>query len=165
MPKPRRRFGGRKKHEDPPGLEMILCFGAELTPGTAPPHVPDEAVAARWPSTLTRDYIDFPTSGCACDSFGVVMRWLLGRELPISTGEAALVESQYLALSSSEAAYSGLETAEGAGALDLSPHFMRELARYFELAATWHSRRGRRDLAELYKQRARACLAAIPIET
>jgi hypothetical protein len=48
---------------------------------------------------------------------------------------------------------------------NLSPTRLRNAARGFDLAATWHERRGRHEFAELYRRRAKACLAAIPIET
>jgi hypothetical protein len=155
MPKPRRVFGGRKQREEVPGLEMILCLGCEL--GDGPEHVnrPDYPEhEADWRTRLTQP-----------EGTYTFMEWLLRRPGQITAVEAATVERACLALSTSTIAFAGMETEAGVDALNLLPPKLRNTAKHFDLAAQWHERRGRHEFAELYKRRAKACLAAIPITT
>ena len=152
MPRPRRRFGGRKRLEEKPDLEEILTLGCEL--GDGPEHVSRPPDETKW-----RGYLSSP------DMHFVFIEWLLRRPGPISAIEAATVEKACLELSTSTVAYAGMEDPAFVDTENLSPTRLRNAARGFDLAATWHERRGRHEFAELYRRRAKACLAAIPIET
>jgi hypothetical protein len=146
-------FGGRKRLEEVPGLEMICTLGCEL--GDGPEHVSRPPREENWRSYL----------GSAPEGTVMFLEWLLRRAGPISAIEALTVERAILEFSTSMVAFAGLENAEGVDALNLPPARLRGTARRFDIAAIWHDRRGRPGLSEKYRLRAAACRAAIPIST
>ena len=156
MPKLRRRFGGRKKQElERPDLEEVCLLGCTLEDGPEAVDRPDYPEReADWRTRLTMP-----------DGFYMFIEWLLQRRGPISEREGQTVDRACLALSPSLIAFAGMENPAVIDGLSLSSTRLRNTAKYFSVAARWHERRGRATLAELYRRRARACVAAIEITT
>ncbi len=74
----------------------------------------------------------------------------------IDATEALLCEKAHHVLSDNEAVYSAFERAPLIRGMGLSPSVLAHCGREFELAATWHTWRGRRELAAKYRSRVEA---------